>query len=80
MPDVSILNVSVGESITMTCAVQCYPVCSVVWSKESQSVLTRTGALRLRDIGREDSEVYTCKASNVAGSDEKNVVLNVQCE
>ena len=70
-----------GESVYVTCTATGIPDPTITWSRNGIE-LTDTGRARVLDGGvllvteTEESEMYTCTASNEAGDDQETITLN----
>ncbi|KAL3885557.1 hypothetical protein ACJMK2_025608, partial [Sinanodonta woodiana] len=80
----SITIVKEMDTLSLSCLTDCYPLCSVTWSKLDPSlghnnVLIENDALQLINITRKMSGNYTCKVQNIitGTSFEGSLSLNV---
>ncbi|GFN86122.1 hemicentin-2, partial [Plakobranchus ocellatus] len=73
-------RVSAGLNLPeVTCRSDCSPPCDVSWLKDGTPYL-RGSELPLGEASREDVGLYTCLASNVHGTEETEIVVNVDYE
>lgn len=80
------VKVQVGQSVNIPCSAQGTPAPVVSWVKEGRSVLLDGlwrlsrpgGTLSLDRATLSDAGLYTCVATNIAGSDEVETTLHVQ--
>ena len=74
--------VTVGQSLTVTCAAGCTPTCDFSWTLRDQQI-SSTSQLTLTNIKRSQTgNVYTCTATNTVThtSKTKQFTLTVYCE
>lgn len=64
----------------MTCMASGDPTPSIEWVFEGSVVASSQGVLSFSPVSREDEGVYTCTATNAAGTDSTAVFLTVQCK
>ncbi|XP_074858282.1 hemicentin-1 isoform X3 [Carettochelys insculpta] len=76
--------VAVDKSAMLQCEVEGYPVPEITWHKEGQQItesfrlrILSTGALQIAFVQPGDTGLYTCVATNVAGSSSSNMELIV---
>lgn len=68
-----------GTTVRLTCYVIGMPVPTVEWRKQDQTILTsETGILTLETVKEEDSGMYSCRATNIKGIDQKTTSLTVK--
>ncbi|KAL3885588.1 hypothetical protein ACJMK2_025639, partial [Sinanodonta woodiana] len=58
------------DTVNVSCLTDCYPLCSVTWSKLDPSsghnnILLENDALQLTNVTRMLSGNYTCKIQNI---------------
>lgn len=78
------LTVVVGDNVTMTCTASGDPALTQSWTRNGVGVagprfqVSADGSdLTVSDIILEDEGMYTCHASNIAGTDTDTVTLDV---
>lgn len=76
-----------GSTATLRCTASGEPVPNQTWTRDgaavsgSQFLISVDGrVLTLTSVTVEDRGVYTCHASNTAGTDSATVTLDVHCE
>uniref|UniRef100_H0XAK9 Hemicentin 1 n=1 Tax=Otolemur garnettii TaxID=30611 RepID=H0XAK9_OTOGA len=80
------MKVQVGQRVDILCNVQGTPAPVITWHKDRSSVLadgvqhisSPDGTLSIQHAMPADAGVYTCVATNIAGSDETEITLHVQ--
>ncbi|XP_077013357.1 hemicentin-1 isoform X4 [Tamandua tetradactyla] len=81
-----LMKVRVGQRIDLPCNVQGMPLPVITWFKGGRAVLadgrqrisSPDGTLRIDQAVLSDAGVYSCIATNIAGSDEMEITLQVQ--
>uniref|UniRef100_A0A8C4YJD4 Ig-like domain-containing protein n=1 Tax=Gopherus evgoodei TaxID=1825980 RepID=A0A8C4YJD4_9SAUR len=81
-------NGVLGSSALLECKVSGSPPISIAWFQDGKKIISGVKhqttfsdnlcVLQLNSLTSSDTGSYTCKATNVAGSDECRAVLNVQ--
>ncbi|XP_029766379.1 titin-like, partial [Terrapene carolina triunguis] len=81
-------NGVLGSSVLLECKVSGSPPISIAWFQDGNKIVSgekhqttfsdNLCVLQLNSLNSSDTGSYTCKATNVAGSDECRAVLNVQ--
>ena len=71
-----------GSVVRIICTVSGTPDPDVQWIRNGIKITEgkKESPLTFNSINRTDDGQYTCKASNVAGNDEKHVTLVVNCK
>lgn len=80
------MKVQVGQRVDLPCSAQGTPLPVITWFKGGSAVLTDRlqhishpdGTLGIKQVMLSDAGVYTCVATNIAGSDETEITLHVQ--
>uniref|UniRef100_A0A8D0P964 Hemicentin-1 n=1 Tax=Sus scrofa TaxID=9823 RepID=A0A8D0P964_PIG len=80
------MKVQVGQRVDLPCSAQGTPLPVITWFKGGSAVLTDglqhishpDGTLGIKQVTLSDAGVYTCVATNIAGSDETEITLHVQ--
>ncbi|XP_012495412.1 PREDICTED: hemicentin-1-like, partial [Propithecus coquereli] len=80
------MKVQVGQRVDIPCNVQGTPLPVITWFKDGSTMLADgvqhisnpDGTLSIRQAMPSDAGVYTCVATNIAGSDETEITLHVQ--
>ncbi|XP_023559876.1 hemicentin-1 [Octodon degus] len=80
------VKVQVGHRVDIPCNAQGSPLPVVTWFKEGQTILIDgvqhisdpDGTLSINQAMLSDAGIYTCVATNIAGSDETEIMLHVQ--
>ncbi len=65
---------------TTRCSATGDPAPSIEWAFEGRVLPSTGGVLTFGTISREDGGVYTCTASNAAGTASEQVYIDVQCK
>ncbi|KAM9706377.1 hemicentin-1 isoform 2-T2 [Dama dama] len=81
-----VMKVQVGQRVDIPCGAQGTPLPVITWSKGGSAVLVDglqhithpDGTLSIKEAVLSDAGVYTCVATNIAGSDETEITLHVQ--
>ena len=81
-----VMKVQVGQRVDIPCGAQGTPLPVITWSKGGSAVLVDglqhithpDGTLSIKQAVLSDAAVYTCVATNIAGSDETEITLHVQ--
>uniref|UniRef100_A0A8C3YS46 Hemicentin-1 n=1 Tax=Catagonus wagneri TaxID=51154 RepID=A0A8C3YS46_9CETA len=81
-----IMKVQVGQRVDIPCRAQGTPLPVIAWFKGGSAVLLDglqhishpDGTLGINQVMLSDAGVYTCVATNIAGSDEMETTLHVQ--
>uniref|UniRef100_A0A8D0V8T8 Hemicentin-1 n=1 Tax=Sus scrofa TaxID=9823 RepID=A0A8D0V8T8_PIG len=81
-----VMKVQVGQRVDLPCSAQGTPLPVITWFKGGSAVLTDglqhishpDGTLGIKQVTLSDAGVYTCVATNIAGSDETEITLHVQ--
>ncbi|XP_044133674.1 sialic acid-binding Ig-like lectin 16 [Bufo gargarizans] len=77
--DITALNVTDGDSITMKCIVDSNPEASITWYKEDievqRTISDRTVTLTLSNITQSDAGRYRCSAENEHGAAHRTVEI-----
>ncbi|XP_020958298.1 hemicentin-1 isoform X2 [Sus scrofa] len=81
-----VMKVQVGQRVDLPCSAQGTPLPVITWFKGGSAVLTDglqhishpDGTLGIKQVMLSDAGVYTCVATNIAGSDETEITLHVQ--
>jgi len=84
-------NVTAGQNFTLTCNATGYPVPSIEWTLNGTSYIrdssvttvmemlrSLTSIIMVNDATVNDTGVYQCIATNVAGNDTQNATVTVQ--
>ena len=66
-----------GDSLTLKCSARGYPPPEIRWYKDSKLVHDNT-SLQFSSLKQADTGLYTCNASNIAGSDTRVVEVLVR--
>ncbi|PFX22649.1 titin-like [Stylophora pistillata] len=74
----SLFEVVTGDSLTLQCSVRGYPSPAVRWYKDDSKQVHNDTSLEFSSIKQSDAGLYTCNASNVAGSDSRVVKVLVR--
>lgn len=80
------MKVQVGQRVDIPCIAQGSPLPVITWFKGGSTVLVDggqpvsnlDGSLSIPQAMLSDAGVYTCVATNIAGSDETEITLHVQ--
>ncbi|XP_005375138.1 PREDICTED: hemicentin-1 isoform X1 [Chinchilla lanigera] len=80
------MKIQVGHQVDIPCNAQGSPLPVVTWFKGGQTILTDgvqhssdpDGTLSINQAVLSDAGIYTCVATNIAGSDETEITLHVQ--
>uniref|UniRef100_H0WC62 Hemicentin-1 n=1 Tax=Cavia porcellus TaxID=10141 RepID=H0WC62_CAVPO len=80
------VKVQVGHQVDIPCNAQGSPLPVVTWFKGGQTILADgvqhlsdpDGTLSIKQAMLSDAGIYTCVATNIAGSDETEITLHVQ--
>jgi hemicentin len=80
------MKIQVGQRVDIPCNAQGSPPPVVTWLKSGRTVLidgvqhisSSDGTLSINRAVLSDAGVYTCVATNIAGSDETEIMLHVQ--
>lgn len=74
-------NLIQGESITLPCEAEGYPVPEISWYLNGQDftdgIVDENGALILENVGNMHRGFFTCEAVNNLGKDEKTVTMTI---
>ena len=79
-------TVKEGQTAVLKCEADGYPPPRVTWSRKrltlpaGRHVTGPSNALILKNLGPEDTGIYSCSAENLLGSVNTSVQLTVQCE
>uniref|UniRef100_A0A8C6DLM4 Hemicentin-1 n=1 Tax=Moschus moschiferus TaxID=68415 RepID=A0A8C6DLM4_MOSMO len=81
-----VMKVQVGQRVDIPCSAQGTPLPVITWFKGGSAVLVDglqhishpDGTLSIRQAVLSDAGIYTCAATNIAGSDETEITLHVQ--
>ncbi|XP_055275068.1 hemicentin-1 isoform X3 [Moschus berezovskii] len=81
-----VMKVQVGQRVDIPCGAQGTPLPVITWFKGGSAVLVDglqhishpDGTLSIRQAVLSDAGIYTCAATNIAGSDETEITLHVQ--
>ncbi|XP_047609819.1 hemicentin-1 isoform X2 [Phacochoerus africanus] len=81
-----VMKVQVGQRVDLPCSAQGTPLPVITWFKGGSAVLADglqhishpDGTLGIKQVMLSDAGVYTCVATNIAGSDETEITLHVQ--
>ncbi|XP_060630493.2 hemicentin-1 isoform X1 [Anolis sagrei] len=81
-----VMKVKVGHRVDLPCNVQGIPPPMITWLKDEDPLLidnkqyavATDGTLSLIKVLLSDSGTYTCRASNIAGHDEAEILIHVQ--
>jgi hypothetical protein len=79
------MKIQVGQRVDIPCNAQGSPPPVVTWLKSGRTVLidgvqhisSSDGTLSINKAALSDAVIYTCVASNIAGSDETKIMLHV---
>lgn len=70
-----------GESVTLVCPAVGTPIPTITWYKDNilitDPVILSDGSLTIEMVKSSDEGSYRCQATNMAGSVERNVTLDV---
>ena len=71
-----------GSAVSIICTALGTPDPDVQWIRIGKKITSgkKTASLMFNSINRTDHGVYTCKATNSAGNDEKQATLVVNCK
>ena len=71
-----------GSAVSIICAASGTPDPDVHWIRNGKVITSgkKTTSLTFNSINRTDHGLYTCKANNSAGNDEKQATLVVNCK
>lgn len=80
------MKVQVGHRIDIPCSAQGVPPPTVTWFKGRNTMLidgrqyisSPDGTLTISKVQLSDSGIYKCVASNIVGSDESSITIQVQ--
>lgn len=78
------ITTEVGNTVILPCNVTANPEAAVVWEREgvglpeNRSVAIPTLGLVIDTAQLQDTGSYTCKATNILGSNAKTIILEVQ--
>uniref|UniRef100_A0A8C9DLV3 Hemicentin-1 n=1 Tax=Prolemur simus TaxID=1328070 RepID=A0A8C9DLV3_PROSS len=80
------MKVQVGQRVDIPCNVQGTPLPVITWFKNGSTMLgdgvqhvsNPDGTLSIRQAMPSNAGIYTCVATNIAGSDEMEIALHVQ--
>ncbi|XP_010851375.1 PREDICTED: hemicentin-1 isoform X2 [Bison bison bison] len=81
-----VMKVQVGQRVDIPCSAQGTPLPVITWFKGGGAVLVDglqhirhpDGTLSIKQAVLSDAGIYTCVATNIAGSDETEITLHVQ--
>uniref|UniRef100_A0AC11BQX3 Hemicentin 1 n=1 Tax=Ovis aries TaxID=9940 RepID=A0AC11BQX3_SHEEP len=81
-----VMKVQVGQRVDIPCSAQGTPLPVITWFKGGSAVLVDglqhishpDGTLSIKQAMLSDAGIYTCVATNIAGSDETEITLHVQ--
>uniref|UniRef100_A0A452FS37 Hemicentin-1 n=1 Tax=Capra hircus TaxID=9925 RepID=A0A452FS37_CAPHI len=81
-----VMKVQVGQRVDIPCGAQGTPLPVITWFKGGSAVLVDglqhishpNGTLSIKQAMLSDAGIYTCVATNIAGSDETEITLHVQ--
>lgn len=80
------MKVQVGQRVDIPCNAQGTPLPVITWFKDGsamlvdggQNIISSDGTLSIDQAMLSDAGIYTCVATNIAGSDESEITLYVQ--
>lgn len=80
------MKVQAGQRVDLPCNAQGMPLPVITWSKDGSAMLvdgvqhisSPDGTLSINQAVLSDAGIYTCVATNIAGSDETEIALRVQ--
>ncbi|ESP03649.1 hypothetical protein LOTGIDRAFT_237566 [Lottia gigantea] len=72
----SVITEKIGNSLTVTCSVECKPDCTVSW-KKSESLLENNNELKFPNLTRLNDGEYTCHAENEYGSSDEDLTIHI---
>lgn len=81
-----LMKVQVGQRVDIPCTAQGMPLPVITWFKGGSAMLVdgvqhisnSDGTLSIDQAMLSDAGIYTCVATNIAGSDETEITLHVQ--
>lgn len=74
-----IVTITEGTPHTLTCTATGEPLPLITWSRGAV-ILSTQGTLSIQPSAhRSDAGVYTCTATNTAGSDTMDITLDILC-
>nr|XP_036865807.1 hemicentin-1 [Manis javanica] len=81
-----LMKVQAGQRVDLPCNAQGMPLPVITWSKDGSAMLvdgvqhisSPDGTLSINQAVLSDAGIYTCVATNIAGSDETEIALRVQ--
>ena len=68
---------TVGSDVVLYCAAIGYPYLSYLWTTKEAKPLASGQRLTLHNVSESHDGVYTCTATNTAGTDKLNIRLHV---
>ena len=72
---------SLGSRVVLSCQAEGTPEPSIVWTKNGEIIPVESGkSLIIPSLRQEDVANYACNASNIAGYEYKNVIVNILTE
>lgn len=82
-PDKSLVRYTEGDEVRITCIASGSPNPTVHWDNQPVSLEGRqqgenTAYLNIYRVTQADAKVYTCRANNEAGTDERTIRIDVQ--
>lgn len=70
---------SIGSRVELSCEAEGIPTPSISWTKNGEAIETTStmNSLVIPSLSQEDVANYACNASNIAGYQYKNVIVNI---
>jgi len=70
---------SIGSRVELRCEAKGNPEPKILWTKNGTPITTTTpdGSLIIPNLGQTDVANYACNASNIAGYQYKNIIVNI---